>query len=46
MDIKERNDRLCEMYKSGMTLSEISSGSGLSMSQLSRIFRENGKKSF
>jgi len=42
MDIIERNKALCEMYKNGATIPQISKQSGISMTQLSRIFRENG----
>lgn len=44
MDIDKRNKNLCEMYVSGYTIPQISRDSGLSMSQLSRIFRASGVK--
>mgnify|MGYP000484880812 CR=1 FL=1 len=44
MNIAERNRMLCEMYSNGATIPQISKHSGLSMTQLSRIFRKNGVK--
>ncbi|MBD3408401.1 MAG: hypothetical protein GF411_19920 [Candidatus Lokiarchaeota archaeon] len=44
MDIKKRNEILANDYLSGKTLQYISDSSGLSKSQLSRIFRELGVK--
>ena len=44
MNITNRNKVLCEMYQSGLTIPQISKQSGLSMTQLSRIFRKNKVK--
>lgn len=42
--MEERNKRLARDYQNGMTLKEISVESGLSKTQLSRIFRSLGAK--
>lgn len=44
MDINERNKKLCEMYESGLTITQISKECRLSPTQLSRIFRQHGSK--
>lgn len=44
MDLVERNKKLCDMYASGKTIPQISEESGVSPTQLSRIFRANDIK--
>lgn len=42
MDIQKRNQALCDAYSNGETMTSIKERTGISCSQLSRIFKEAG----